>query len=76
MQYDAGEYIVRQGAQGDTFYVIDNGTVNETRRPNESSHDQLVRTLRSGDYFGEGALISYACCLRSGFNLLFGIWRL
>jgi len=53
-----GEYIVRQGAQGNTFYIIDKGTVSETRQTAASSHDEVVRTLRPGDYFGEGALAS------------------
>lgn len=52
VHYDAGDRIIEQGAPGDAFYVIADGTV-------EIIHGQRrVATLGSGDGFGEIALLS------------------
>jgi MFS family permease len=47
----AGEVIMREGAPGDRFYVIDAGEVSVTH-----GSDELAR-LGSGDFFGEIALL-------------------
>lgn len=57
--YPAGTYVIRQGASGDTFFLISQGEVKVTQRlrdgqPNE---EEDIRTLSRGDYFGEQALI-------------------
>ncbi|XP_053367322.1 cGMP-dependent protein kinase 1 isoform X2 [Clarias gariepinus] len=53
--YSDGEYIIRQGARGDTFFIISKGKVNVTREdsPNDTVH---LRGLGKGDWFGEKAL--------------------
>ncbi|KAI4883946.1 hypothetical protein NFI96_024294 [Prochilodus magdalenae] len=53
--YDDGEYIIRQGARGDTFFIISKGKVNVTREdsPNDTVY---MRSLEKGDWFGEKAL--------------------
>jgi predicted MFS family arabinose efflux permease len=50
-QAAAGTDIVREGAEGDHFYLIQSGTVQVTQG------GRNVATLREGDYFGEIALL-------------------
>jgi len=55
--YKAGEYIVRQGAGGDTFFIIAKGSVQVTiNNEKEKGGEQLLNTLKKGDFFGERAL--------------------
>ncbi|XP_078732875.1 cGMP-dependent protein kinase 1-like isoform X1 [Lampetra fluviatilis] len=57
MHYDAGDYIIRQGASGDTFFIISKGQVNVTRQAEGVSDEpELLRSLGRGDWFGEMAL--------------------
>jgi len=49
--YRAGEIIIEKGKQGLGFFIIASGTAKVTVRGNQ------VRTLGSGDHFGEIALI-------------------
>lgn len=53
--YKQGEYIIRQGAVGDTFFIISSGRVKVTRK--ETGPDEkFIRHLHKGDFFGEKAL--------------------
>ncbi|XP_070186125.1 cGMP-dependent protein kinase 1-like [Littorina saxatilis] len=54
--YNNGEYIIRQGARGDTFYIIAKGKVKVTRRSSKNQEEQTIRLLSKGDFFGERAL--------------------
>ncbi|XP_075149654.1 uncharacterized protein LOC142223683 isoform X2 [Haematobia irritans] len=57
--YPAGTYIIRQGASGDTFFLISQGSVKVTQKLLPSSGEEKeIRTLERGDYFGEQALIN------------------
>lgn len=66
MTYKKGDYILRQGARGDTFFIINKGTVRVTIREHHDqaangcdSNDQpekFIRFLKTGDFFGERAL--------------------
>ncbi|GIY75683.1 hypothetical protein CEXT_811151 [Caerostris extrusa] len=55
--YNEGDYIVRQGARGDTFFIISKGKVKVTMRSPESGEEKFIRYLQRGDFFGEKALI-------------------
>ncbi|XP_055550777.1 cGMP-dependent protein kinase, isozyme 1 [Wyeomyia smithii] len=55
--YPAGAYIIRQGAAGDTFFLISQGTVKVTQRLPGRSTEEEIRILGRGEYFGEKALI-------------------
>ncbi|XP_052863980.1 cGMP-dependent protein kinase, isozyme 1-like [Anopheles cruzii] len=55
--YPAGAYIIRQGAAGDTFFLISQGTVKVTQRLPGRAVDEEIRILVRGEYFGEQALI-------------------
>ncbi|XP_015229077.1 PREDICTED: cGMP-dependent protein kinase 2 isoform X1 [Cyprinodon variegatus] len=56
--YDKGEYVIRQGEEGSTFYIIAQGKVNVTQINEAHKLPQIINTLQKGDYFGEKALIS------------------
>ncbi|KXJ74903.1 hypothetical protein RP20_CCG012738 [Aedes albopictus] len=55
--YPAGAYIIRQGAAGDSFFLISQGTVKVTQRLPGCSVEEEIRILGRGEYFGEKALI-------------------
>ncbi|CAO1368652.1 unnamed protein product [Diamesa tonsa] len=54
--YQKGDYIIRQGARGDTFFIISKGQVKVTIRPQDAFEEKFIRTLGKGDFFGEKAL--------------------
>ncbi|XP_073241495.1 cGMP-dependent protein kinase 1-like isoform X5 [Porites lutea] len=56
VSYDEGEYIIRQGARGDTFFIIKKGKVNVTQRTSVHADPKHIRTLQGGEFFGEKAL--------------------
>ncbi|KAG9509600.1 cGMP-dependent protein kinase, isozyme 2 forms cD4/T1/T3A/T3B, partial [Fragariocoptes setiger] len=60
--YKNGDYIIRQGAKGDTFFIISNGQVKVTKTFQDETTGHLVekyiRSLKRGDFFGEKALQS------------------
>jgi cGMP-dependent protein kinase len=57
--YKKGDYIIRQGARGDTFFIISKGQVRVTIRPQDSFEEKFIRSLGKGDFFGEKALQGY-----------------
>lgn len=56
--YVQGDYIIRQGARGDTFFIISRGQVKVTMKALNTSEEKYIRTLQRGDFFGEKALQS------------------
>ncbi|XP_058242446.1 cGMP-dependent protein kinase 1a isoform X2 [Hemibagrus wyckioides] len=54
--YEEGDYIIRQGARGDTFFIISKGKVTVTREDSASQDAVYLRSLGKGDWFGEKAL--------------------
>uniref|UniRef100_A0A8D3E3Z0 cGMP-dependent protein kinase n=1 Tax=Scophthalmus maximus TaxID=52904 RepID=A0A8D3E3Z0_SCOMX len=55
--YSEGDYIIRQGASGDTFFIISEGQVRKSEEDEESDGPTtLYKTLSKGDWFGEQAL--------------------
>lgn len=55
--YAAGESIITQGDEGDSFFVIARGEA-EVRVKDEEGNSSTVKLLRRGDYFGEMALLT------------------
>ncbi|XP_062268929.1 cGMP-dependent protein kinase 1-like isoform X2 [Platichthys flesus] len=54
--YSEGDYIIRQGATGDTFFIISEGQVKVSQQ-NAAGDELLVeKSLSKGDWFGEQAL--------------------
>eukprot|EP00698_Gefionella_okellyi_P006725 TRINITY_DN160_c0_g1_i2.p1 TRINITY_DN160_c0_g1~~TRINITY_DN160_c0_g1_i2.p1 ORF type:complete len:1135 (+),score=246.60 TRINITY_DN160_c0_g1_i2:490-3405(+) len=52
-EYNDGDYVVRQGDEGDAFYVIESGEALVIK------NDQEVNELTLGNYFGELALLTH-----------------
>ena len=55
-QFNAGARIIRQGEEGEKFYLIRSGTVNVVRETDGRS--DALATLPRGEFFGEVALLS------------------
>jgi CRP-like cAMP-binding protein len=51
-EFAAGQFIVRQGQVGSGLYVVADGEVNVVR-----GADDVIATLRQGDFFGELSVI-------------------
>ncbi|NXI88621.1 KGP2 kinase, partial [Rhipidura dahli] len=56
--YDKGDYVIREGEEGNTFFIIAKGKVIVTQSTADRSQPQVIKNLHRGDYFGEKALIS------------------
>ncbi|XP_041755476.1 cGMP-dependent protein kinase 1-like [Coregonus clupeaformis] len=54
--YSEGDYSIRQGATGDTFFIISEGQVKVTQQKSSNENPEFLTTLTSGDWFGEQAL--------------------
>jgi putative ABC transport system ATP-binding protein len=57
-RFSAGAVLIRQGDEGDKFYVIREGEV-EVRRDRSGPSPEIF-SLRAGDFFGETALLTGA----------------
>jgi len=56
-KFKKGEYIVKEGEKGDTFYFIEEGEAVATKLLTSDGQPQNVYHYKSGDYFGEIALL-------------------
>lgn len=84
--FSRGAYIIREGEEGEKFYIVKHGEVVATK-VNEAGVEVELGVLKEGDYFGEMALLHndrrHANCVaatatevysldRASFNLLLG----
>ncbi len=58
VSYSAGDTVLRQGDDGDYFYIIREGTCSVTRLASGKGWDVPLAELGAGDCFGEDALAS------------------
>jgi len=56
-EYGAGEFIVRQGDQGNSLYIIRTGTCGVYVRRNGKQENRIA-TINSGEFFGEMSLLT------------------
>ncbi len=54
----AGDAVVRQGEDGDYFYIVKNGRLAVTRKASANGNEVLLAELGEGACFGEEALVS------------------
>lgn len=57
VSFRPGEYVIREGEMGDVFYMIEDGEAEATKTLEAGKRAQVVKNYKSGDYFGELALI-------------------
>jgi small-conductance mechanosensitive channel/CRP-like cAMP-binding protein len=57
IEYGAGEFIVRQGDQGDSLYIIRTGLCGVFIRKH-GEHERRIATIDSGGFFGEMSLLT------------------
>ena len=55
--YKAGDFVIKEGEQGNVFYFIEEGEAVATKVLKEGEEPTQVMTYGIGDYFGERALI-------------------
>jgi formylglycine-generating enzyme required for sulfatase activity/CRP-like cAMP-binding protein/chromosome segregation ATPase len=58
VEVSAGDAVIRQGEEGDYFYIVKNGRLAVTRKPSARGKDVLLAELGEGACFGEEALVS------------------
>ena len=52
-----GDYIIKQGEKGDKFFILDEGEAYASKVFHEGEKEVIVKEYKSGDYFGELALL-------------------
>lgn len=55
--FNEGDYIIKQGEPGTRFYFIEDGTAIATKVLQGKTEPEVVYEYKSGDYFGELALL-------------------
>lgn len=55
--YRPGDYVIKEGDKGDTFYFIVEGKCIATKRDKDTQSDKTVFTFNQNDYFGELAML-------------------
>lgn len=55
--FKEGDYIIREGEEGNNFYIIEDGTAVATKTIHHGHQPEEVKRYAEGDYFGELALI-------------------
>ena len=54
--FQKGEFIIRQGEYGETFYIIMEGEVRVTENNPNTHSEKFIREIGKGSFFGEAAL--------------------
>lgn len=56
-EFSSGSYVVKQGEQGDRFYIIAEGKLIAEKKETPDAEVKKVFEYKQGDYFGEIALV-------------------
>ena len=56
-EFKCGDFVIREGQEGNTFYIILEGQAVATKVLNPGSPPSEVRVYKPGDYFGEISLL-------------------
>ena len=51
------QYVIKEGRSGNKFYVVEEGNLVALKK-DDNGHENVVYNYKSGDYFGELALIN------------------
>ena len=60
IEFEAGATVIKQGDVGENYYIIQDGQCEVTRAPSPGAKPIKLAELRSGDSFGEEALLTNA----------------
>lgn len=55
--YKKGEYVMKQGEDGNRFYIVEEGTLSAMKKMEGEAEARNVLDYKMGDYFGELALL-------------------
>lgn len=55
--FQKGDNIIKEGENGDIFYILEEGTAVATKTLEEGKEPQEIKQYVSGEYFGERALV-------------------
>jgi CRP-like cAMP-binding protein len=58
VEFSAGDVVIKQGDPGEDYYIVSEGRCAVSRKPSPKSNDVKLAELKTGDSFGEEALIS------------------
>ena len=58
LRFNSGDYIIKQGDHGDSFFIVMEGEAAATKTDDTSQQPQTLRKYGVGDYFGERALLT------------------
>jgi CRP-like cAMP-binding protein len=58
IEFSAGDVVIKQGDPGEHYYIVSEGRCAVSRKPTPKSNDIKLAELKTGDSFGEEALIS------------------
>jgi cAMP-dependent protein kinase regulator len=56
-KFKPGDYVIKEGESGDVFYIIIDGEAIATKQLEAGQPPKEVMQYKSGDYFGELALL-------------------
>jgi len=56
-KYEEGQYVIKQGEQGNKFYIILQGQLTAEKTQGANELPSVVYKYKEGDYFGELALL-------------------
>ena len=57
-KFKAGEFVMRQGEEGDKFFMVEEGKLIALKRMKEGEEEKEVFHYEEGGYFGELALLN------------------
>lgn len=57
MRYSRGDYVIRQGDDGDHLYIVESGLLDCTKKFGKETQDKYLLTYGPGEAFGELALL-------------------
>lgn len=71
-KFKNGDWVIRQGEQGDVLYVVDSGNFDCFKKYPNEPQDKFLKTYKPGESFGELALLFQSPRVHFNINLNLG----